>query len=97
LRDLSEDQFLEHLRRSNDPARRYIVNFDRAQIFGAGVGHHSPIGGDLAAEDLAFVLRTGRCKAVSGGELTVSSTAEESRLTFTLCLSIKANVANEGP
>ena len=56
LRDLSEDQFLEHLRRSNDPGRRYIVNFDRAQIFGAGVGHHSPIGGYLEAEDLVFVL-----------------------------------------
>jgi Phytochelatin synthase len=56
LRDLSEDQFLEHLRRSNDPGRRYIVNFDRAQIFGAGVGHHSPIGGYLEAEGLVFVL-----------------------------------------
>jgi len=56
LRDLSENQFLEHLRRSNDPGRRYIVNFDRAQIFGAGVGHHSPIGGYLEAEDLVFVL-----------------------------------------
>jgi hypothetical protein len=52
LRELGEDQFLEHLRRSNDPGRRYIVNFDRAQIFGAGVGHHSPIGGYLEAEDL---------------------------------------------
>jgi len=56
LRNLSEDQFLEHLRRSNDPGRRYIVNFDRAQIFGAGVGHHSPIGSYLEAEDLVFVL-----------------------------------------
>lgn len=56
LRDLSEDQFLEHLRRSNDPGRRYIVNFDRAQIFGAGVGHYSPIGGYLEAEELVFVL-----------------------------------------
>jgi hypothetical protein len=56
LRDLNEQQFLEHLRRSNDPGRRYIVNFDRAQIFGAGVGHHSPIGGYLEAEDLVFVL-----------------------------------------
>jgi hypothetical protein len=56
LRDLNEEQFLEHLRRSNDPRRRYIVNFDRAQIFGAGVGHHSPIGGYLEAEDLVFVL-----------------------------------------
>jgi len=56
LRDLTEEQFLEHLRRSNDPSRRYIVNFDRAPIFGGGVGHHSPIGGYLEAEDLVFVL-----------------------------------------
>ncbi|MHC2399409.1 hypothetical protein ACVMGC_003953 [Bradyrhizobium barranii subsp. barranii] len=56
LRDLSEDQFLEHLRRSNDPGRRYVVNFDRARVFGAGSGHHSPIGGYLEAEDLVFVL-----------------------------------------
>jgi Phytochelatin synthase len=56
LRDLSEDQFLEHLRHSNDPGRRYIANFDRGQIFGAGVGHHSPIGGYLEPEDLVFVL-----------------------------------------
>ena len=56
LRDLGEEQFREHLRRSNDPARRYIVNFSRERIFGAGVGHHSPIGGYLEAEDLVFVL-----------------------------------------
>jgi hypothetical protein len=56
LRDFSEEQFREHLRRSNDPGRRYVVNFSRAQIFGAGVGHHSPIGGYLEAEDLVFVL-----------------------------------------
>jgi phytochelatin synthase len=56
LRDLSEEQFREHLRRSNDPGRRYIVNFSRKPIFGAGVGHHSPIGGYLEAEDLVFIL-----------------------------------------
>jgi hypothetical protein len=56
LRDLSEEQFQEHLRRSNDPGRRYIVNFNRRQIFGAGVGHHSPIGGYLEREDLVFIL-----------------------------------------
>jgi hypothetical protein len=56
LRDLSEEQFHEHLRRSNDPGRRYIANFSRARIFGAGVGHFSPIGGYLEAEDLVFVL-----------------------------------------
>jgi Phytochelatin synthase len=56
LRDLSEEQFREHLRRSNDPGRRYIVNFNRQQIFGAGVGHHAPIGGYLEYEDLVFIL-----------------------------------------
>jgi hypothetical protein len=66
LRDLDEAKFREHLRRSNDPARRYtevcaktsgyIVNFSRAPLFGAGVGHHSPIGGYLESEDLVFVL-----------------------------------------
>jgi Phytochelatin synthase len=56
LRDFNEEQFREHLRRSNDPVRRYIVNFSRKQIFGAGVGHHSPIGGYLEAEDLVFIL-----------------------------------------
>jgi hypothetical protein len=33
-----------------------MTNFDRAPIFGAGVGHHSPIGGYLETEDLVFVL-----------------------------------------
>ena len=56
LRDLSEEQFREHLRRSNDPGRRYMVNFSREQVFGAGAGHHSPIGGYLEQEDLVFVL-----------------------------------------
>jgi hypothetical protein len=56
LRNLSEEEFREHLRRSNDPARRYIVNFSRERIFGAGVGHHSPIGGYLENEDLVFIL-----------------------------------------
>jgi hypothetical protein len=56
LRDLSEEQFRDHVRRSNDPSRRYIVNFSREQIFGAGHGHHSPIGGYLETEDLVFIL-----------------------------------------
>jgi phytochelatin synthase len=56
LRNLSEEQFREHLRRSNDPNRRYIVNFSRQAIFGTGVGHHSPIGGYLDTEDLVFIL-----------------------------------------
>ncbi len=60
LRDLSPEAFQEHLRRANDPGRRYIVNFSRAPIFGEGVGHHSPIGGYLEAEDLVFVLDVNR-------------------------------------
>ena len=39
LRDLSPEEFQKHLRSGNDPHRRYIVNFAREQIFGAGVGH----------------------------------------------------------
>ena len=56
LRDLTEDAFRTLLREANDPARRYIVNFSRDRIFGAGGGHHSPIGGYLEDEDLVFVL-----------------------------------------
>jgi phytochelatin synthase len=56
VRDLSEEQFREHLLRSNDLSRRYIVNFSRKRIFGAGVGHYSQIGGYLEAEDLVFIL-----------------------------------------
>jgi hypothetical protein len=56
LRDFSEEEFREHLRHSNDPGRRYVVNFSRERIFGAGVGHFSPIGGYLEAEDLVFIL-----------------------------------------
>jgi hypothetical protein len=56
LRDLTEEEFRAHMRRSNEPGRRYIINFDREKIFGAGVGHHSPIGGYLESEDLIFVL-----------------------------------------
>jgi hypothetical protein len=56
LRNLSADAFHEHMKRANDPGRRYIVNFTREKIFGAGVGHFSPIGGYLEAEDMVFVL-----------------------------------------
>jgi hypothetical protein len=60
LRGLSPEAFREHLLRSNDPAHRYIVNFTRKPIFGAGGGHHSPIGGYLADRDLVFVLDVNR-------------------------------------
>jgi hypothetical protein len=56
LRDLTADEFREHMKRSNDPSRRYIINFNREGIFAAGSGHHSPIGGYLEEEDMVFVL-----------------------------------------
>ena len=56
LRNLTAEEFREHMKRANDPGRRYIVNFTREKIFGAGSGHHSPIGGYLEAEDMVFVL-----------------------------------------
>jgi hypothetical protein len=60
LRDLDPEAFREQLRRSNDANRRYLVNFTRKPIFGAGGGHHSPIGGYLEPEDLVFVLDINR-------------------------------------
>lgn len=56
LRDLTADQFRDYLRKSNDPSRRYTINFTRKNIFGGGGGHHSPIGGYLEDKDLVFVL-----------------------------------------
>lgn len=56
LRDLSAEEFHEHLRRSNDPRYRYVINFSRSPIFGKGVGHHSPIAGYLEEEDEVLVI-----------------------------------------
>lgn len=56
LRNLSADAFREHMKRANDAGRRYIVNFTREKIFGAGAGHFSPVGGYLEAEDMVLVL-----------------------------------------
>lgn len=56
LHDLDLAGFRTQLQRSNDPSVRLILNFHRGPIFGAGGGHHSPVAGYLAAEDLAFVL-----------------------------------------
>jgi Phytochelatin synthase len=46
----------DELAQSNDPGRRYVINFDRFPLFGMGGGHHSPIGGVLDPEGLIFVL-----------------------------------------
>ena len=56
LRDLTPEAFREILRDTNNPRRRYVINFSREPIFGAGVGHISPLGGYLEDEDLVFVL-----------------------------------------
>lgn len=47
--------FRAEIARTNDPARRYIVNFHRGPIFGRGHGHHSPLLGYLADRDLVLV------------------------------------------
>ena len=71
LRDLAPETFHELLRHANDPGRRYVINFSRDPIFGAGGGHHSPIGGYLEDEDLVFVLDVNReFSAVAGRTLT---------------------------
>jgi hypothetical protein len=55
-RDLDLDALRALLVRSNDPHVRLVANFHRGPLFARGVGHHSPIGGYLEDEDLAFVL-----------------------------------------
>jgi hypothetical protein len=60
LRGLDLATFRQHLVRSNDPAVRYTANFHRGPLFGKGGGHHSPIAGYLADEDLVFVLDVNR-------------------------------------
>jgi hypothetical protein len=56
LRDLTPEAFRDELRHVNEPSRRYVINFARTPIFGSDVGHHSPIGGYMEAEDLVLVL-----------------------------------------
>lgn len=55
-RGLDLNAFRQHLRQANEPGKRYIVNFSRTPLFGRGGGHHSPIAGYLAAQDLVLVL-----------------------------------------
>ncbi len=56
LRNLTLESLREHVRRSNDPSVRYIVNFHRGPLFSEGGGHHSPLVGYLEDLDLVFVL-----------------------------------------
>lgn len=56
VRPSTVDELREELRSANDENRRYVANFVRSAIFGHGGGHHSPVGGYLEREDLAFVL-----------------------------------------
>jgi hypothetical protein len=56
LRNLTLAQFREELTHVNDPARRYIVNFQRAPLFAQGGGHHSPVAAYLEDKDLVLVL-----------------------------------------
>jgi hypothetical protein len=56
LRDLDLAAFREQLAHVNDAERRYIINFSRRPLFGTGGGHHSPIAGYLAQEDLVLIL-----------------------------------------
>jgi hypothetical protein len=60
LRDFDLATFRAEMAHVNDPARRYVVNFHRGPLFGRGGGHHSPIGGYLAAEDLVLVVDVNR-------------------------------------
>ncbi len=54
-RSMGVEAFRAEMRQANDPARRYVINFHRGPLFGRGHGHHSPILGYLAEEDLVFV------------------------------------------
>jgi hypothetical protein len=55
LRDLTLDEFRQHVAHANDTGVRYIINFHRGPLWGSGHGHFSPILGYLEAEDLVFV------------------------------------------
>jgi len=56
VRPRSVEELRAELRASNHEHTRFVANFSRVPLFGGGGGHHSPIGGYLQDEDLAFVL-----------------------------------------
>lgn len=55
LRNLPIADFRRHMAATNDPKRRYIINFHRGPLFGRGHGHHSPILGYLPDQDLVLI------------------------------------------
>jgi hypothetical protein len=55
-RDLTIDEFRNHMRQSNLSDFRYVINFNRYPLFGVDIGHHSPIGGYIEGSDSVFVL-----------------------------------------
>lgn len=56
VRPRSVDELRAELRAANHEHTRFVANFSRVPLFGGGGGHHSPLGGYLENEDLAFVL-----------------------------------------
>ncbi len=56
MRPRTVDELRVELLASNDERRRFVANFARSSLFGSGGGQHSPLGGFLEEEDLAFVL-----------------------------------------
>jgi hypothetical protein len=55
-RDLTIDEFRDHMRQTNRPEFRYVINFNRLPLFGIDIGHHSPIGGFFEDSDNVFLL-----------------------------------------
>jgi hypothetical protein len=56
VRDIDLAALRTLVARANDEGVRLVVNFHRGPLFGTGGGHHSPIAGYLADQDLVFVL-----------------------------------------
>jgi hypothetical protein len=56
FRNLTINEFRDHMRLANNSSRRYIINFHRQPLFGINVGHHSPVGGYIESSDMVFVL-----------------------------------------
>jgi hypothetical protein len=55
-RDLTINEFRNHMRQANRPDFRYVINFSRLPLFGVDIGHHSPIGGYIENSDSVFLL-----------------------------------------